>query len=209
MKFVMVVPRSQLFPRLSPQGLLDMSAIDLEQVEQAAFFAEREYMEHCSHFKQVIPYLVLTLGDEVLCYQRQVKHSESRLGGLWTVGFGGHIEPIDRTAPEAREVGLFLACALRELHEETGLEVPPGQFTMRGFINSDATDVSSVHVGILYSVNVALLGLSREEITERVDAQAEPHRSAWRNIDSLEEAPEGGAWEEWASLAISGFGPAG
>ncbi len=209
MKFILVVDRRTLFPGLSPQGALPLDAVDLSILDARAFFAERDYMEQCSHYQQIIPYIALQRDGRVLCYQRQQKHSEQRLGGLWTVGFGGHIEPIDRTTPEVREVGMLEAAALRELREETGLEVAPDQLVPRGFINSDANDVSSVHFGVLYAVDLADDTRSEDEIAALVRAQAEPHRVEWcaladlvRDDGSLHPAPHSGEWEDWTELAL-------
>lgn len=213
MKFVLVVDRRHLFPGLSPQGFLPLGAIDLGVVERHGFFAERDFMEHCSHYKQIIPYIALVLGDQVLAYQRQAKHSEQRLGGLWTIGFGGHVEPMDRDAAEVREGGLLHAAALRELHEETGLAVEPSALVARGCINSEAEDVSSVHAGVFYTVDVAGLGLDAEAIAETVTAQAEPHRVQWVPVAALRgaeggigPAPHEGRWEDWTRIAARGLG---
>ncbi|HEX9641422.1 MAG TPA: NUDIX domain-containing protein [Candidatus Krumholzibacteria bacterium] len=213
MQFILVVPRQQIFPRLSPQGFLPKEAVDLDLLREQVFFAEREFMEQCSHFKQLIPYITLTLGDEILCYQRQSKHSEQRLGGLWTVGFGGHVEPLDRNTPQARELGLLEAAALRELHEETGLDVQFEMLHHAGLINSEQTDVSTVHLGLYYTADLGALNMEREQILERVREQAEPFKVLWRSRDALrarEEsvppAPEGGEWEDWSRIALGALG---
>lgn len=206
MKFILVVDRTHLFPGLSPQGFLPLDAVDLDVVDRHGFFAEREYMEGCSHYKQLIPYIALCLGDEVLCYQRQAKHSESRLGGLWTVGFGGHIEPFDRDAPEVAQAGMLHTAALRELEEETGFAVPTSALVERGCINSEAQDVSSVHVGVFFTVGLDSLGLDRDAVAAQVQRQAEPHRVAWRRASELTSgevaAPEDGQWEDWSRIVL-------
>ena len=100
MRVILVVERKHLFPGLSPQGFLAPGAVDLDDLTSHLLFAERDYMEVNSHYKQIIPYLVLQRGEgeraRILCYQRRAKHTEQRLGGLWSVGFGGHVEPLDR-----------------------------------------------------------------------------------------------------------------
>lgn len=212
MKFILVVDRKHLFPGLSPQGLLSSDAIDLAVVERLGFFAERGYMENCSHFKQIIPYIALVLDGQVLAYQRQTKHSEQRLGGLWTVGFGGHIEPMDRDAPEVAGQGLLAACAVRELEEETGLRVDEEHLVLRGCINSEKEDVSSVHAGFFFTADLAGLGLDHSTIAATVTAQAEPHQVEWVALDALFDAPDDigpapqqGEWEDWSRIAIGGL----
>lgn len=201
MKFVLVIDRKLLFPGLSPQGFLPLDTIDLDVVDRHGFFAERDYMERCSHFKQLIPYITITHGDHVLAYQRQAKHSESRLGGRWTVGFGGHIEPLDRTETPG---GLLHAAGLRELEEETGFSVSPDALVERGCINSESEDVSSVHVGVFFTVALDGLDLDADAIAAKVTAQAEPYRVQWVERAGLdpERAPADGQWEDWTRIVI-------
>jgi predicted NUDIX family phosphoesterase len=208
MKFILVVERKHLFPGLSPQGFLPLGAIDLDAVEKWGFFAERGYMENCSHYKQIIPYIALTLDGQVLAYQRQTKHSEQRLGGLWTVGFGGHIEPIDRG--EAGVDGLLQTAALRELEEETGFSVPDSDLVARGCINSEKEDVSSVHAGLFYTVDLKSAGMDHEAIAAKVTEQAEPWKVQWvslADVAGVENpiAPQDGQWEDWTRIALTGI----
>lgn len=218
MRVILVVERSHLFPGLSPQGFLAPTAVDLEAVAGRLFFAERDYMEQCSHYKQVIPYLVLTRGasgapdERVLCYQRRSKHTEARLGGLWSVGFGGHIEPEDSAAGSARRSAALLeATALREMEEETGLKPGAGALQLAGYINSDAQDVSSVHFGVVYRVALDELPGSDDDLVRLVSAQAEPHQARWiaaRELPGLTgdgRGPDGGSFEDWSRLAVSGL----
>jgi predicted NUDIX family phosphoesterase len=217
MRVILVVERCHLFPGLSPQGFLAPADIDLDRVDGRLFFAERDYMEQCSHYKQVIPYLVLTRGEgdkqRVLCYQRRSKHTEQRLGGLWSVGFGGHIEPEDGAAPasERRAAPLLQATALREMQEETGLEPGAKALDLVGYINSDAQDVSSVHFGVVYRVALDALPGSDDQLIALVSAQAEPHQARWipaRELPNLlpeGHGPDGGSFEDWSRLAVQGM----
>ncbi len=213
MRVILVIERKHLFPGLSPQGFLASDAVDLAALQDHLFFAERDYMENNSHFKQIIPYLMLQrgFGDEarVLCYQRRTKHTEARLGGLWSVGFGGHVEPIDRQ----EDADLVLTTAQRELEEETGLFPGPDALKMTGFINSDSEDVSSVHFGVVFRVELDALPGSDEEIMELVSGQAEPHQARWIPVRDLpgmigpEKGPDGGSFEDWSRIAIEGTLP--
>ncbi len=210
MRVILVVERKHLFPGLSPQGFLAPDAVNMDQINDRLFFAEREYMEVNSHYKQIIPYLMLQRGwgddARVLCYQRKVKHTETRLGGKWSVGFGGHVEPIDRQ----ENSDLVMTTALREMEEETGLFPGPDALKMKGFINSDSEDVSSVHFGIVFQVSLDALPGSDDEIMKLVSGQAEPHQAKWIAVSELKEimgdgaGPDGGSFEDWSRIAVDG-----
>ncbi len=215
MRTILVIERKHLFPGLSTQGFLPPDAVDLDALVRHLFFAERRFMEQNSHYKQIIPYLVLQrgLGDQVrvLAYQRRTKHTERRLGGLWSVGFGGHIEPLDRNADQGAALGLVETAAVRELQEETGLAVAADFFAPAGFINSDREDVSSVHFGVVYRVDLSALPEDDEQILTTVSTQAEPHRAAWLAANQLStmigtrRAPDGGSFEDWSRIAVEGI----
>jgi len=213
-RVILVVERKHLFPGLSPQGFLPIGAVDLDGISDRLFFAERDFMAINSHYKQIIPYLMLQRGDgadaRVLCYQRRTKHTEKRLGGLWSVGFGGHIEPLDRDSDAVKADGMVLASALREMEEETGLNPGPGSLTLAGFINSDREDVSSVHFGVVFRVDLGGLADSDEQILDLVTAQAEPHQARWISVADLQgmtgpgKGPDGGSFEDWSRIAVEG-----
>jgi predicted NUDIX family phosphoesterase len=214
MRTILVIDRRLLFPHLSPQGFLPATAVDLQALSAHLFFAEREYMETCSHYKQVIPYLVLTRGDtdgpdRVLAYQRRTAHSEQRLGGLWSIGFGGHIEPLDRHDRAVAVHGLVQAAARRELAEETGLDPERVALEPIGLINSDHMDVSSVHLGVVYGVDLNTSPGSDDDLLRIVDAQAEPHQACWVPLVALpgmigpERGPRGGTFEDWSAIVIA------
>ena len=212
MRSILVIERNHLFPGLSPQGFLAPDTVALEALGDRMFFAERDYMERNSHYKQIIPYLMLQrgAGDEtrVLCYQRKAKHTEQRLGGLWSVGFGGHIEPVDRGDAQIAANGLVLTTALREMAEETGLEPGAGALTLAGYINSDSEDVSSVHFGVVFRVDLDGMPGDDGQIMDLVSAQSEPHQARWIPAAELAaltgagNGPDGGSFEDWSRIAI-------
>ena len=147
-------------------------------------------MESNSHYKQIIPYLVLTRGTgataRVLAYQRRAKHTEARLGGLWSVGFGGHVEPLDRGSETVATAGS--GARGRRARTRGGDRDRPraaGQIVLAGFINSDREDVSSVHFGVVFRVPLDDLPADDASILAIVDAQSEPHQSRWLAAGTL------------------------
>ncbi len=214
MRIILVVERKHLFPRLSPSGFLPPDSVDLEALAPHLFFAERDFMEQNSHYKQIIPYMILQRGRgqeaRLLAYQRRLKHSEARLGGLWSIGFGGHIEPLDRTNQEVATIGLVRAAAMRELTEETGLDLGGDEMRPMGYINSDQEDVSSVHFGVVFPIELDDHPGSDEEILQLVSRQAEPHQARWlavRDLPALIDpgaGPDGGTFEDWSRITIGG-----
>jgi predicted NUDIX family phosphoesterase len=214
LRVILVIERKHLFPGLSPQGFLPPGAMDLDNLTSNLFFAERDYMEVNSHYKQIIPYLMLQRGESdntrVLCYQRRTKHTEKRLGGLWSVGFGGHIEPLDRDDTQVETNGMVMATALREMEEETGLNPGAKALSLIGFINSDSEDVSSVHFGVVFKVDLDGLADNDQQIMDLVSAQAEPHQARWiavnelKNVTGPGQGPDGGSFEDWSRIAVAG-----
>jgi predicted NUDIX family phosphoesterase len=215
MRAILVVERKHLFPGLSPQGFLPSAAVNLDDLYDHFFFAERAFMETNSHFKQIIPYLVLTRGRgeaaRVLAYQRRQKHTEARLGGLWSVGFGGHVEPLDRGDEVVAAAGLVRAAAVRELVEETGVSRATDQIVLAGYINSDREDVSSVHFGVVFRVPLDDLAADDAGVLASVAAQSEPHQARWipagdlRGLVGDGRGPDAGTFEDWSRIAIDGL----
>lgn len=204
MEFVYVVPREQLFPHFYPHGLLPFGAdLDREEFEQGAlehgFFVEREYAERSPHLKQIIPYALVCVGDEVLVVKRLKKGGESRLHDKLSIGIGGHINPVDATdaAPEQLAVGaesnLFTAATVRELTEELTLT---GDFTARtvGLLNDDSNPVGAVHLGLVQVVQLRGSVAIRE--TDQLEGRLTP-------TSELQALRAGGAnFETWSALLV-------
>ena len=77
----------------------------LIEIDESAFFEicstlnfefkSREAVEKNQDLKQIIPYVIIQTKDlkNIAVYKR--KGSEERLHDLWSIGIGGHINPID------------------------------------------------------------------------------------------------------------------
>lgn len=148
MEFVFVVERNDLFDLAYPQGFV--AAADhraevetyLARARRHGFFIERRRAEQDSRLKQIIPYVVVQRGGDVLALQRMDSQGESRLHGKRSIGIGGHINPVDELSGDVLIEGLR-----REVEEELRVEGPL-KLHVAGVINDDATAVGAVHFGL-------------------------------------------------------------
>ncbi|MCP4671286.1 MAG: phosphoesterase [Desulfobacula sp.] len=118
-------------------------------------FVKRMDAENDSSYKQIIPYIILQTKDhgKTAIYQRQ--GSEQRLHDLWSLGIGGHINPIDMNTQKDSFKQILMQGMQRELDEE--LEKMPGEISPEfvGVISEDITDVGRVHLGAVFTITAA------------------------------------------------------
>jgi predicted NUDIX family phosphoesterase len=198
MEFVYVVKRYDLFERSFPHGFVaEPQAVAqwTRRIREQGFYLERRQAEQDSSFKQIIPYTLVLHGDEVLLLRRLAKGGEARLHGKLSIGVGGHINPIDGDAGGAAGADVLDAGCRRELEEEIAIGCP---YTLQpvGVINDDASDVGSVHFGL---VNIA-----RCETAEVTIRESEVLEGRFVTRGALAELArtEGGRFETWSALII-------
>jgi len=147
---VLVFPRS-LFEQL---GIFQGFSPDVNRYLPAILekknnhFMPRAKAETDPSFKQVIPYVVITDGENILHYVRGKKAGEQRLVAKGSVGIGGHINDEDHTL-FAFGLQAFQDAVKREVCEELSVQ---GEFNAVpvGLINDDSTEVGSVHFGVVH-----------------------------------------------------------
>ena len=66
-----------------------------------------------------------------------------------------------------------------QLEEETGLAPGREAFAMEGYVNSDSEDVSSVHFGVVFTIDLDGMPGDDDELMKLVSGQAEPHQARW------------------------------
>jgi len=149
-ELVLAVPRRRL---LDPEhaerawrGVMEVPARTyLERTQRHGEFRRRGDAEDDPTWKQVIPYLVVRDGERYLLMRRTRAGGDARLFERYSIGVGGHLNPGD---------GDVLGALRREWREEVAADFEP-DFSFVGLLNDDEDPVGAVHLGFVYTADVA------------------------------------------------------
>jgi predicted NUDIX family phosphoesterase len=193
---ILATSAENLPPELGTTGFHPWDRDDALQSFQRAglWIGPRRVLEQQPAYRQIIPYVVLRIGEKVVKYTRTPSGGEARLHGKTSIGLGGHIDLSDIVS-----VGdhVDLAATInnssdRELLEELGpVEVEARDWI--GVLIDNDSDVGRVHIGLvgLWTLKSAPVGKTEDAIGE-VD------------VCSLEELEqERGRLEGWSDLVLS------
>jgi len=132
------------------------------------YFAMRDMVETDSNKKQIIPYCVVYHTEfgipSIYLMRRTKKAGEKRLHDLFSIGVGGHINPVDeeekqrisdrwriRSADQQYLDTPLWTGMRREFEEE--IDCPSERLPkIIGYINDDSNDVGKVHFGVVFLV---------------------------------------------------------
>lgn len=133
-------------------------------------FRPRAEVELQPEWKQLIPYILFRWQDAdgkvyIFRYTRGKGMGEGRLHLKHSVGVGGHISQEDAENGLATDAAaVYHAGMMREMNEEVEIQTEIIGVKIIGLINDDATEVGSVHLGVVHLVDVAEPKIvSREE----------------------------------------------
>lgn len=163
----------------------------LSDLLEESSFVDRAAAEQDPSFKQLIPYCVLVNDGRVFAYRRTAKGGEGRLHGNWSVGVGGHINPVD--GPDGQSA--YDLAVRRELSEEAGLVLGDelGESApVVGFIYDPSNEVGRVHLGVVHKVHV------HDPHALRFDDPALA-AGGWVGVGHPVPAP----MENWSAIALS------
>ena len=106
-------------------------------------FLPRKFAEKNGDLRQIITYMaVMNHKAEILIYKRE--GGEERLHGQYSIGVGGHINPIDS---DILDINSMVSTGLeRELKEELGARKGTFEIKPMYYYQSDETDVDKVHI---------------------------------------------------------------
>ena len=153
-------------------------------------FIDRPKTEKDPSYKQIIPYILLQTRDLKMTaiYNRQ--GSEKRLHDLYSIGIGGHINPIDMELKNASFEQVMVAGMERELSEELSKIPDSDQPVFMGVISEEITDVGKVHLGAVFRILT--------DKPEHYIPGEELFDFSWKKTDDLEQLN----MELWSTLAL-------
>ena len=188
MSDILVVKTSSLSPWISGRSGLITGCGEaiMALVEREHEFLPRPDMEADPAYRQIIPYVAVTRGDEIFATRRLSRGREARLHGKISLGVGGHIERAD---DDARE-GILMRALEREVGEEISVERIVS-LTPLGVINEEADEVGRVHLGFLFRMEVAGEVSVRE--TDKLEGE-------WLKLAALPRYEAG--MEGWSRIAM-------
>lgn len=146
------MPRTTIFPDGAWHGLVTTGLERvLRTIRAASEYRPRHLVEDDPSMQQIIPYCVVHHPHDstYLLTRRLRRSSERRLHHLYSLGVGGHVNPVDGASGDPVVGGL-----LREWREEV---VCSSIATARlvALLNDDTTPVSRVHLGLVFLVEPA------------------------------------------------------
>ena len=152
LRLILATNTEGLPPEIGTTGFVPMyhgEAIGFLE-KAGVWFGPRRVLEEREDYRQIIPYIVLCVGDRVVRYTRTPAGGETRLHGRMSVGLGGHVDLIDsKTSGDHFELlGTVEQAAERELQEELG-EVACKRRRWVGLLVDNDTPVGRVHIGLI------------------------------------------------------------
>jgi len=145
---VLVVPADIIFKNGRWQGLKqDNLDYYLNLIKNNHQFKRRGDAENDPSFKQIIPYMIFSSGDDFFVYKYIKNAGEQRLiNNDYQLGVGGHINKEDvGDSKDVLETGM-----MREWDEEVSFKGNILHKKLVGIVNDDSRPVEQVHLGLVY-----------------------------------------------------------
>jgi predicted NUDIX family phosphoesterase len=150
-------------------------------------------------WRQLIPYAYITHKDYgVLTYNRKGNHTERALAGKASVGFGGHIEPVDALKQESGSqvwgslYKVIMNCLNRELAEEALVAFASALYVGHIVDHGPPEEVplvNRVHAGLVFRVDI-----SQMRDISYIGCGDESKFCKWMSLDEIEEVIDDLGW---------------
>jgi len=200
---VLCVEASKLFTNGAFfNGFVSGSVYRMPQAaKDSAHFRDKVEAELDHRYKQLIPYVTIFCPEKgaFLVYKRGKAGEEGRLHDLYSVGFGGHIEPFDMSNGDALSWVINRAMN-RELSEELGLKIVKNVPSLIGYVNDEAKKVNQVHLGLVHNLIIdratAMALQSGEGCIEGLE---------FVNVNDLSPNIDSDKFETWSHLVLAAY----
>lgn len=194
-------------PEQMPEGFQDTFCNTLESA--GLVFDSRNRCKGDTRYRKVLPYWTILRGDEVLVYDRTKSGDQESLWERISIGYGGHIEPIDNDIGQRLAMGVDLVSSiifqgsLRELREELNKDLQPQQIqkgleTFKGYLLATASQYGLTeleYVGLSFILHVD----ADFEPTADEDA-CQGHR--WMKAEELYNGDMFSKLEPWSKVVL-------
>jgi predicted NUDIX family phosphoesterase len=199
---VLAIPKSHYDHLLTFQGFKrDDGSLMRALVNGPVRHIPRTEAESIDDHKQVVSYVLVTHGAQVLSFRRGTfNRAAAFLRGSMCIGFGGHVNEGDLSIFSFADAGVR-SNAMRELREEVAIpgqpnSIQPEDIKLLGVINDDASEVGRRHVGIVMRYEVRDADWENWKNAQR----GEKSINQLRWIDALGEAVDIVEFEYWSQL---------
>ena len=192
-ELVFAIPTDELWKLITykERGLIKENSEVLKRIILNGLFRKRSELEEDPSFKQIIPYAIISNKESFCLFKRTSRQTEKRLHNKFSLGVGGHMNPANSN--ESKEQYLINELK-RELFEEVkllnGCLIEDIEFI--GFINDDTISVGSVHIGLLYNIQVS----NKDVVINETDKMT----ADWIDKPDLAEFYEG--MEMWTKITF-------
>lgn len=158
---------------------------------------QRALLEKNTTFRQYIPYAMIKCGEKYGVYRRTSEGNESRLHGLVSMGFGGHIDLSDAVLEDnVLNIKKTIAdAARRELEEELVLGEDNSILSITQYdemIASSSSFVDAVHLGVVMVIEV-----------ENESVRSGESQIDWLGFKTLEEINAFPEKESWTGIILN------
>lgn len=150
---IVVFPATSL-RRYVPVDGLYCGNFDREELYNECRPMRRREAEEDFSVIQLVSVFIIRYNDQYLTYKRTKRLPESRLHGVYSLGFGGHLNPTDLLPLlNIFDPAVGLPLLERELREEVKFEsLGSTDISYRGLIYDTSREVSKQHLGLVYDV---------------------------------------------------------
>ena len=142
MSKILAVKTNILFPDGVWEGFREQkSEAVLNLIDEHKEFVERASAEEDESYQQIIPQIILKVGNKIFLHKIPQTGSEGRLHDMWPIFLGGHVDDTDSSIWDAAE---------REFNEEINYRGKIIKKEFLGIVKRNDMPVNKVHTGLVW-----------------------------------------------------------